>query len=148
MVPSSASGPRAEGDRVTAQLAMPLRAPARDRQESITAEVLRVLEERGGEPISQAALAERVRYRLALDHLSATTMARRSKESISALVDRGHHVCSDHRGYWLGTSAQDIEAGERYLRRQLVSLARRYRRFNLTTASALLEALGQGRVIS
>ena len=131
---------------MTAQLAMPLRAPGRDRQESITAEVLRVLEERAGEPISQAGLAERVRYRLALDHLSASTMARRAKEAVSSLVERGHHVCSDRRGYWIGTSAADIDAGEKYLRRQLVSLAKRYRRFNLTTASTLLEALGQERL--
>ena len=86
---------------MTAQLAMPLRAPGRDRQESITAEVLRVLEERAGEPISQAALAERVRYRLALDHLSAATMARRAKDAIRSLRLRRVLIASDASGYRL-----------------------------------------------
>ena len=128
------------------QGALVFTAPARLQQERITSEVLAVLTERAGEPISQARLGARVFDRLALDGYTPGTRSRRVKDAAAALVDQGHHVCSDARGYWLGTSAADIEAGERFLRRQLVSLARRYRRFNLTTASTLLEALGQERL--
>lgn len=93
---------------MTAQLAMPLRAPARDRQESITAEVLRVLEERGGEWISQAALGDRVFYRLAIDGCSGSTRGRRVKDSIRALRLSRVLIASGPLGYRLDSDKRGL----------------------------------------
>ena len=119
---------------MSAQLAMPLRAPARDRRERIRAETLRVLEERGEAWILKAALADRVCYRLGLDGLAAETRQRRIKEAIRELRIRRVLIASCVLGYRLDPERK-TSRGRRIA--QIRSMAETFRSEDAALADSL-----------
>lgn len=114
--------------------------PGQERALELQKLVLDVLKDGGS---TQADLAWLVKAQL-LPRQTVETCRRRVKEAVSALVELGHPVVSDSRGYRLAISEQDRAAGRRFLVAQIRSLSRRLAAYDRAEAERVQMALDWG----